>query len=72
MNVFIGFCCHSYENELKIKHVPEMIFPDNILRITHQESDFSFEFNALDALKLISNDPVSVHVACAEEWKAAQ
>jgi type 2A phosphatase activator TIP41 len=49
-----------------------MIFPDNVLRVTFAESNFSLEFNALDALKLISNAPEALHVAFAEEWKAAQ
>ncbi|CAG7722799.1 unnamed protein product [Allacma fusca] len=66
--------CHvcRYNSELSITHLPEMIFPDNVLRVTFAESNFTLEFNALDALKLISNAPEALHVAFAKEWKAAQ
>ena len=49
--------------------MPEMIFPQNYIRLECLEGGFGIEFNALDALKLVdtSNDPVKV--AYASDWK---
>ena len=52
-------------------HLPEMVFPNNILKVVHSEG-FGIEFNALDALKLVDPDHDLMKVGCAEEWKAAR
>lgn len=55
-------------NELKLPHLPEMVFPNNKLILSHK-SGIKIEFNALDALKLVSNGKNSVKVACSDSWK---
>ena len=59
-----------YDSELStLPNMPEMIFPQNYIRLECLEGGFGIEFNALDALKLVdtSNDPVKV--AYASDWK---
>nr|CAG4638516.1 EOG090X07SL [Cyclestheria hislopi] len=48
-----------------------MVFPDNILRIEHPHG-FGIEFNALDALKMVSDQEDTVKVAVANVWKEAR
>lgn len=45
-----------------------MVFPNNTLVLTHK-SGLKIEFNALDALKLVSNGKSVVKVACSDSWK---
>lgn len=51
--------------------MPDMVFPNNILTVKHKNGPV-LEFNALDALKLVSNGRVNVELACAQEWKEAR
>nr|CAG4645594.1 EOG090X07SL [Lynceus sp. MCZ IZ 141354] len=48
-----------------------MVFPENVLRIQHN-SGFGIEFNALDALKQVSDKEDTVKVAVAEAWKESR
>ncbi|XP_072391762.1 TIP41-like protein [Diabrotica undecimpunctata] len=57
-----------YNNELELPHLPEMVFPNNKLNLNHK-SGFSVEFNALDALKSVSNGKQSIKVAHSDAWK---
>lgn len=59
------FCL--YNRELQLPHMPDMVFPQNTLSLLHQ-SGCSIDFNALDALKRVSNGKLSIKIACADEW----
>ena len=56
---------------MKLPQVPEMIFADNILRITH-EGGFGIEFNALEALKLVDAEHDHLKVAMSKVWREAR
>lgn len=54
--------------ELELPHLPEMVFPNNRLMLYHK-SGVKIEFDALEALKLVSNGKNAVKVACSDSWK---
>ncbi|RNA38880.1 TIP41 [Brachionus plicatilis] len=60
-----------YENEIKLPHLPDMLFADNYLRLTHK-SGFGIEFNALDALKLVDPSADLIKVSVAKEWQESR
>ncbi|SMR53962.1 unnamed protein product [Zymoseptoria tritici ST99CH_1A5] len=50
--------------------IPEMIFGDNFVAITHLKSGWTLDFNARDALDRVSKtEEGMLQVAVAEEWK---
>ncbi|KAK5138220.1 hypothetical protein LTR08_004916 [Meristemomyces frigidus] len=50
--------------------IPEMIFGDNFVSITHKTTGWTLEFNARDALDKVSKtEEGMLQVAVAEEWK---
>ena len=50
--------------------IPEMIFGDNYVSITHVPTDWTLNFNATDALDRVSKtEEGMLQVAVAEEWK---
>lgn len=51
--------------------MPDMVFPNNVLSLKHQDG-LLLEFNALDALRYVSNGKVNVQLACAEAWKESR
>ncbi|KAF5308104.1 hypothetical protein FQR65_LT00647 [Abscondita terminalis] len=59
------FCLYS--NMLHLPHLPEMVFPNNTLLLSHT-SGIKIEFNALDALKLVSSGQLDLKVSCSESW----
>lgn len=62
-----------YGEGLELKHLPEMVFPDNLLHLEYNASGFVLEFNTLDAMKLMSTtDTHSVRVAMSEPWQASK
>ncbi|XP_012217884.1 TIP41-like protein [Linepithema humile] len=63
------FC--MYSNTLELPHMPDMVFPNNVLSLVHQDGP-SLKFNALDALKYVSNGKINVQLACAEAWKESR
>lgn len=63
------FCVFS--KTLELPHMPDMVFPNNILTLRHKNGT-TIEFNALDALKHVSNGKVTVQLACAEAWKESR
>ncbi|XP_013134811.1 PREDICTED: TIP41-like protein [Papilio polytes] len=62
---FCQFCI--YCKELNIPHFPDMVFPKNILTLSHA-SGACINFNPLDALKRVSSRVEAIEVACAEAW----
>nr|BAN21314.1 conserved hypothetical protein [Riptortus pedestris] len=65
------FC--RFTNELKLEHLPEMVFPHNKLRLEHKSSGCSIEFNALDALRHVrTTRDGSLTIASADAWRKAR
>ncbi|XP_028278086.1 TIP41-like protein [Parambassis ranga] len=58
-------------DEMNMPALPEMLFGDNVLRIQHGEG-YGIEFNAIDALRRVSNMNDAVKVACAQEWQESR
>jgi len=56
---------------LSLPHLPDMVFPDNILRIEHSNGS-GIEFEALTALKLVNDKEDVIKVAIAEAWKESR
>ncbi|XP_003705401.1 TIP41-like protein isoform X2 [Megachile rotundata] len=63
------FC--MYSRTLELPHMPDMVFPNNVLTLKHKDGA-TLEFNALDALKTVSNGKINVQLACAEAWKESR
>ncbi|CAH1105366.1 unnamed protein product [Psylliodes chrysocephalus] len=57
-----------YLNELELPHLPEMVFANNTLTLNHK-SGLSVDFNALDALRKVSNGKQTIKVAHSDTWK---
>jgi type 2A phosphatase activator TIP41 len=51
--------------------MPDMVFPNNSLELKHT-SGCKIEFNALDALKRVSNGKLGLKIACADAWKESR
>lgn len=60
-----------YNNTLELPHMPDMVFPNNVLTLKHQDGAL-LQFNALDALRHVSNGKINVQLACAEAWKESR
>jgi len=60
-----------FEAQLDLPHVPDMIFAENCLQVTHEQG-FGIEFTTLDALKRVGTEQDIVQVANAKEWKEAR
>lgn len=60
-----------YNRILQLPHVPDMVFPNNSLELKHI-SGCKIEFNALDALKRVSNGKLPLKIACADAWKESR
>lgn len=64
------FC--RFTNELKLEHLPEMVFPHNKLKLEHK-SGCSIEFNAMDALRHVrTTREGSLTIASAQVWRKAR
>lgn len=61
----------TFESELSLPHVPDMIFANNILQILNSNG-CGLEFKALDALKRVNTDKDLIQVANAKAWKEAR
>jgi len=75
LNSISNFLLNSlnrYNAELKLKHYPEMVFPDNVLHLEHEKTGFILQFNCLDAMKRMSVDSEEIQVASSEVWKKSR
>lgn len=63
------FC--RFSHELNLPHLPDMVFANNVLRVTHP-SGCSIYFTALDALKRVRNGQLNLKIACADAWKESR
>lgn len=62
--------CH-FSTELKLYHLPEMVFPKNILEIKY-DGHSGIRFFALDALRGVDPFVAPLKIACAKEWKESR
>ncbi|XP_041973130.1 TIP41-like protein [Aricia agestis] len=62
---FCQFCI--YCKDLSIPHFPDMVFPKNVLKLTHSSGGV-IQFNPLDALKRVSCRIDAIEVSCSEAW----
>ncbi|XP_026462981.1 TIP41-like protein [Ctenocephalides felis] len=56
----------SYNEILEIPHLPDMVFPKNVLALKYKNHG-TITFNALDALKRV-RDIHNTKIACSEMW----
>lgn len=63
------FC--MYTHKLELPHLPDMVFPCNILKLTH-DSGCKIEFNALDSLTRVSNGKMVVKIASSATWNESR
>lgn len=72
-NVSLPSCCDfcRYTTELQLHHLPEMVFPNNILEIKY-DSRSGIRFCALDALRDVDPFKAPVKIACSKEWKESR
>lgn len=63
------FC--QYTSLLELPHLPDMVFPNNILSLKHK-SGCELKFTALDALQRVSNGKLNLQVDVAEAWQEAR
>lgn len=54
-----------------LPHMPDMVFPNNVLSLVH-DCGAEINFNALDALKIVSNGRLPFKVACADVWQESR
>ena len=62
---------NRFEQELELPSLPEMVFPESGLKLTHQ-SGVGLEFLALDALRRVNPSEDPLKVSMAEEWSRQQ
>ncbi|XP_077293315.1 TIP41-like protein [Arctopsyche grandis] len=60
-----------YYKILQFPHMPDMVFPDNILSLEYSKGG-RIQFTALDAMKCIDITRLPIQVACAEEWQESR
>ena len=59
----------ALKEKLRAPNLPEQLFGDSILRLSHEETGVSLAFTAQDALQAwIAEDRQPVRVDVAEEW----
>lgn len=66
-------CCDfcRFSSELQLHHLPEMVFPHNILEIK-ADSQSGIRFCALDSLRDVDPCKAPVKIACSKEWKESR
>ncbi len=65
----------EYQRSLHLPRLPDMVFADNSLLISHSTlSNVYLEFNALDALKMVNSSHLdeSIKVAASPAWLQAR
>ncbi|KAI1294986.1 TIP41-like protein [Halotydeus destructor] len=60
-----------FESTLDLPSHPEMLFARNYLKIEHKQG-FGFEFIPLEALKMVSKEPLELEVGIAKAWQGAR
>ena len=59
----------AVRERLKAPNLPEQLFGDSLLRLSHEDTGVSLSFSAQDALQAwVAEDRQPVRVDVAEEW----
>ncbi len=59
----------AVKDKLRAPNLPEQLFGDSLLRLSHEETGVFLSFTAQDALQAwVAEDRQPVRVALAEEW----
>lgn len=61
-------CFVRFTREVPLPHLPDMIFPNNVLQLKH-DSGVVIEFTALEALKGVGEITKDLVIACSQSWK---
>jgi type 2A phosphatase activator TIP41 len=61
----------KYEKNIKLPHLPEMLFAENFLSLRHKDG-FGIEFNPYDSLMLVDPTDDWIKVSVAQEWKESR
>lgn len=69
--VILNSISFRYCKQLGIPHFPDMVFPKNILTLTHK-GGAKIYFDPLDALKHVASTMDAIEVSCSEAWLEAR
>jgi type 2A phosphatase activator TIP41 len=61
----------KYEKDIKLPHLPDMLFANNYLKLNHKNG-FGIEFNAYDSLLLVDPKADLIKVSVAKEWQESR
>jgi hypothetical protein len=62
-----------YDPLLKLKYLPDMVFAQNRIVISSPDRSSGIEFNAVDAVNSIRDQPLGdIQVASAETWQGSR
>jgi len=60
----------EWEHKLSLNELPEMVYGNNYVRLTHDETDLNIVFNAFDALSLCEKKADdSIKVSSSKKWQ---
>lgn len=62
----------KFESQLSLPSLPEMIFSENVLKISRIGFNFQLLYNALDALSLVDSKNEIIKVATSKTWVEAR
>lgn len=61
----------KFENNIKLPHLPDMLFAHNYLTLKHKDG-FGLEFNPFDSLLLVDPTGDLIKVGVSKEWKESR
>ncbi|KAF2072024.1 hypothetical protein CYY_006658 [Polysphondylium violaceum] len=60
----------EWEHQLALNELPEMVYGNNFVRLTHNETDLNIVFNAFDALSMCEKKADdSIKVSSSKKWQ---
>lgn len=62
----------TLNSRLTLPHLPDMVFSQNLVRISHPEGDFGLELTPLAALSTVNDHEDLVHVSLSKDWLEAR
>ena len=64
--------CDQISGMFELPHLPDMLFADNKVSFTHQQTGASLQFLPLEALKLVNAHEDLVRVSYSKDWLASR